>query len=52
MCNPEWDLFPISGLKDLPAVQWKLKNIHSLIKSNPQKHQELTAKLKSLIFKP
>ena len=50
MGTPEWDLFPIPKLKELPAVQWKLKNIQTLIKSNPEKHQELTSKLKSLIF--
>ncbi len=50
MGTPEWDLFPIPRLKELPAVQWKLKNIQTLIKSNPQKHEELTIKLKSLIF--
>jgi len=50
MGTPEWDLFPIPKLRELPAVQWKLKNIQNLIISNPQKHQELTTKLKSLIF--
>lgn len=50
MGTPEWDLFPLPGLKELPAVQWKLKNIHSLIKSNPHKHHELTTKLKSILF--
>lgn len=52
MGTPEWDLFPIPRLKELPAVQWKLKNIQTLIKTNPEKHQELTSKLKSLILKP
>jgi len=49
--NPDWDLFPIAGLKHMPAVQWKLLNIQNLIKSNPQKHQELLIKLDSVTRK-
>lgn len=47
--NPDWDLFPFTGLKDMPAVQWKLLNLQNLIKSNPGKHQELFSKLESLL---
>jgi len=47
--NPDWDLFPFTGLKDMPAVQWKLLNLQNLIKSNPGKHQELLSKLESLL---
>ena len=25
--NPDWNLFPVTGLKDMPAVQWKLLNL-------------------------
>lgn len=49
--TPDWDLFPMPRLKELPAVQWKLKNIRTLITSNPEKHHELTSKLKSHILK-
>jgi predicted nucleotidyltransferase component of viral defense system len=47
--NPDWDLFPISDLKKLPAVQWKLMNIQNLMSSNPEKHNELIDKLESLL---
>ncbi len=47
--NPDWNLFPVEGLKDMPAVQWKLQNIHNLIKSNPEKHIELVSKLESYL---
>jgi predicted nucleotidyltransferase component of viral defense system len=47
--NPDWDLFPVAGLKNLPAVQWKLMNIQNLKKSNPDKHTELIHKLESLL---
>jgi len=46
--TPVWDLFPIPRLSEMPAVQWKLKNIENLMKSNPKKHQELIKKLDSL----
>ena len=47
--NPDWDLFPVAGLKEMPAVQWKLMNIQNLKRSNPEKHTELTRKLESLL---
>lgn len=30
--EPDWELFPILVLKDLPAIQWKLLNINNLKK--------------------
>jgi hypothetical protein len=47
--NPAWDLFPVPGLKEMPAAQWKLMNIQSLKNSNPVKHRELIHKLESLL---
>lgn len=47
--NPHWDLFPVAGLKDMPAVQWKLMNIQNLKRSNPDKHTEILNKLESLL---
>lgn len=47
--NPDWDLFPVAGLKDMPAVQWKLMNIQNLKRSNPDKHTEFLNKLESLL---
>ena len=49
--NPDWDLYPVKGLKDLPAVKWKLLNLQNLIKSNPGKHKELLSKLETLLTK-
>jgi len=46
--DPDWKLFPIPGLKDMPAVQWKLLNIQKLIKTNPEKHTALLDKLETL----
>lgn len=49
--NPDWDLFPVARLKDMPAVQWKLLNIRNLMKSNPEKHIELISKLEASFTK-
>jgi len=38
--EPDWDLFPHNKLKNLPAVQWKLRNIEILKARNPAKHKE------------
>jgi hypothetical protein len=35
--EPEWDLFPIPHLAQLPAVQWNLRNLALLKKANPLK---------------
>ncbi len=48
--EPDWDQFPVKGLKDMSAVQWKLLNLQNLIKSNPGKHKELLLKLETLLF--
>ncbi|MCK4923047.1 MAG: hypothetical protein KAS71_18495 [Bacteroidales bacterium] len=47
--TPDWDLFPMPMLSELPAVQWKLQNIQKLMNSNPEKHQGLIKKLESLL---
>lgn len=39
--TPEWELFPVPGLRDMPAIRWKLQNIHKLAQQNPAKHKEL-----------
>jgi len=49
MGEPEWDLFPHSVLKDLPAVKWKLINIRKLKKTNPKKYNQMIKHLKSNI---
>jgi predicted nucleotidyltransferase component of viral defense system len=43
--NPDWNIFPITILKDLPAVKWKLQNIQKLIKNNPEKHAKMLTSL-------
>lgn len=47
---PEWDLFPVTNLKNMPAVNWKLENIKKLINSNPNKHSELLTNLEKLLL--
>lgn len=38
--QPDWSLFPIASLENMPAVQWKLTNIQRLLKKDAQKHAE------------
>ncbi len=47
--EPNWDLFPVPVLKDLPAIKWKLLNIGKLRKANPKKHKQMINDLKSTI---
>lgn len=43
--EPDWMLFPLKEVKDLPAVKWKLQNIRNLKQNNAEKH---AAKLNAL----
>ena len=44
--RPVWDLLELEGIKDLPAVKWKLLNIS---KMNPAKHREAIHKLRDYL---
>lgn len=37
--TPRWELFPILGIEELPAIQWKLLNVRKLM-TNAKKHAE------------
>ena len=41
--QPKWDLLGISGVQDMPAVQWKLRNLSRMTK---KKHEQAATKLK------
>nr|WP_319399129.1 nucleotidyl transferase AbiEii/AbiGii toxin family protein [uncultured Carboxylicivirga sp.] len=47
--EPDWELFPIPVLKDLPAIQWKLLNINKLKKVNAKKHAQMVTHLKEVL---
>ena len=47
--EPDWSLFPIPVLKELPAVQWKLININKLKEQNVKKHESKIDYLKSVL---
>lgn len=47
--EPDWELFPIPVLKDLPAIQWKLLNINKLKKVNAKKHSQMVTHLKEVL---
>ena len=44
--NPDWDKFAVKSAQDLPAVQWKLRNIMKLKEANPGKHKTMVKVLK------
>lgn len=44
--NPVWDLMPVQGIDQLPAIQWKLINIR---KMNKKKQAESLQKLQSVL---
>jgi len=44
--QPRWDLLDFEGIKDLPAVKWKLLNIARMA---PSKHQKAVRKLRDYL---
>jgi len=44
--RPKWELFPISGIEQLPSVQWKLMNIERMPDA---KHKKSLAKLEEVL---
>lgn len=47
--EPDWELFPIHVLKDLPAIKWKLLNINRLKKENAVKYEQMINNLEAII---
>lgn len=46
--QPDWSLFPVATLQNMPAVQWKLANIQKLKKNRTKHAAQLDALRKSL----
>jgi len=44
--KPQWDLLGIEGIKDLPAVKWKLLNLGNM---KPGKHEQAYEKLEKYL---
>jgi predicted nucleotidyltransferase component of viral defense system len=44
--KPEWDMLGVTGIEDLPAVQWKLQNIRRM---TPAKHREALRRLRDYL---
>lgn len=45
--NPDWDLFGLPGVEELPAVKWKQQNLE---KMPTKKHEAAWRKLESVLF--
>jgi len=43
--EPNWTLYPLDGLQNMPAVKWKLQNVKKLM-SDSKKHTQQLDKLK------
>jgi len=44
--EPDWSLLELEGVKDLPAVQWKLINLNRM---KPERHEEAVSRLKTVL---
>ncbi len=44
--SPEWDLFPVNHIRNLPAIQWKMKNLE---KMSSNKHKAACEKLERVL---
>ena len=47
--QPNFEAIGLPQALDLPAVQWKLKNIQRLVRENPEKHSEQREALEALV---
>ena len=47
--KPQWDLFPYTGIRDLPAIKWKQINILRLKKGNIDKYQQMINNLEGVL---
>ncbi|MBI4989812.1 MAG: nucleotidyl transferase AbiEii/AbiGii toxin family protein [Rhodocyclales bacterium] len=47
--EPDWTLLPIPHLAELPAVQWKIRNIRTLAADDPRRHEKLAARLREVL---
>jgi hypothetical protein len=46
--DPEWDRFPLAGIVDLPAPQFKLLNIQKFRQDHPERHATLLEARRSI----
>ncbi len=44
--NPDWSLLPLEGIDELPAIQWKLKNLGRM---SDRKHENALRKLEEVL---
>jgi predicted nucleotidyltransferase component of viral defense system len=50
--EPDWNLLPMQTVSRMPAIEWKLSNIHKLRDHDPQKHRAQIEKLEQILSKP
>ena len=47
--DPDWTRIPYKTVKDLPAIQWKLKNINKLKQDSPSKYDKMIKSLYTVL---
>lgn len=47
--EPDWNLLPVPHLAELPALQWKIRNIRALAADDPQRHEKLASRLREVL---
>jgi len=47
--EPQWDLFPYTGIRNLPAIKWKQINILRLKKGNIDKYRQMIKNLEGVL---
>lgn len=47
--DPDWTLQPYETVKDLPAIQWKLRNIQKLKQDNLSKYDKMIESLEAVL---
>lgn len=47
--DPAWDLLSVSDARNLPAVNWKLRNLENLKRENARKHHYLLSALEKTL---
>jgi predicted nucleotidyltransferase component of viral defense system len=46
--EPEWDLIPVAHLREMPAIQWKLRNLQQLAR-RAREHQVAIRRLREVL---
>ena len=49
--TPDWNRFLVKSVSEVPAVQWKLRNIERFILANSKKHIKMLKVLENCLMR-